>query len=648
MTLLFSYRSLSKAYGDDIVFEDLSFNFKEHERLGLIGSNGSGKSTLLKIVAGESSADDGEPYLKNPARLVYLPQEDILDPDRTIEETLMDSIKHEPVDDQERFRRVKRSLGRGGFGNAQALCGTLSGGWKKRVAISRALCLEPDLLLLDEPTNHLDINGILWLEEILKTAVFAFVAVSHDRCFLENVCSRIMEVGKCYPGGYLESKGGYIRFMEQREAFLQAQMKKEESLANKMRRETEWLNQGAKARTTKAKYRIDQAYELGRELERVRLRNRFTATVEIDFHGTERKTRLLLTCHNVGKNMPGISRSFSDNASKTLPHTSRPLPEESEQNGMLFKGITLKLLPGTRLGLMGENGSGKTTFINILENRIEPDEGVVKRAENLKIAIFDQGRSRLDPDMTLKDALSPAGDSVIYRGKSVHVVTWAKKFLFTPEKLTLPVRRLSGGEKARILMAELMREPADILLLDEPTNDLDIPSLEVLEESLMGFPGAVVLVSHDRFLLDRVANSILYLDGRGGAFMFADYHQCLEHRRRFAREDAGSTRGQDREREKSKGPLPGAKGRNRHKSSPLFSYKHKFELEQMEDKIIKAESRVEEVNACIEDEKTASDPETLARLCVDLQQAQEEVDRLYARWAELDDLKSSNTRRPLP
>jgi len=501
MTLLFSYKSIYKTYGEDAVFEDLSINVRTDEHIGLIGGNGSGKSTLLRLMADEATPDAGEKYLKQFTRLVYLPQEDRLEPEKTIEQILFEGLSGEGVDEQEQYRRVKRILGKCGFEDEHMRCSQLSGGWHKRVAIARALCLEPDLLLLDEPTNHLDIRGILWLEEILRNATFAFVVVSHDRCFLENVCQRVMELGKCYPEGYLTLNEGYILFAQYRENFLEIQLKQEEVLSNKMRRETEWLHQGAKARTTKAKYRIEQAEQLRLELGMIKNRNRQTGTVEIGFDSTERRTKQLLTCENLGKSM---------NEKK------------------LFENINLKLLPGTRLGLMGENGSGKTTFMSLLENKIAPDTGIIKRAENLKVAVFDQNRSQLDPDMTLKDALSPAGESVIYKNRSLHVVSWAKRFLFTPGQLTLPIRRLSGGEKARILIANLMLQPADVLLLDEPTNDLDIPSLEVLEESLLEFPGAVVLVSHDRFLMDRVCNNILYLDGKGGAGIFADYRQCLD------------------------------------------------------------------------------------------------------------------------
>ncbi|MBF0258403.1 MAG: ABC-F family ATP-binding cassette domain-containing protein [Desulfamplus sp.] len=624
MTLLLSYKSIYKTYGEEAVFEDLSLNIKGGERLGLIGGNGSGKSTLLKIMADESVPDSGEKYIKQFTRLVYLPQEDSLEPDKTIEQTLFDGLSGEDIDEQDRYRRVKRILGKCGFEDEHLTCSKLSGGWHKRVAIARALCLEPDLLLLDEPTNHLDIRGILWLEEILTNAPFAFVVVSHDRCFLENVCQRIIELGKCYPEGCLGLDGGYTQFSEYRENFLETQLKQEERLSNKMRRETEWLNQGAKARTTKAKYRIEQAETLRLELSMIKNRNRQTGTVEIDFDSTERKTRQLLTCKGVGKTINGKK---------------------------LFEDINLKLLPGTRLGLMGENGSGKTTFMSLLESKIEPDSGIINRAENLKVAVFDQNRSQLDPDMTLKDALSPAGESVIYKNRSLHVVSWAKKFLFVPSQLTLPIRRLSGGEKARILIANLMLQPADILLLDEPTNDLDIPSLEVLEDSLLQFPGAVVLVSHDRFLMDRVCNNILYLDGKGGSGIFADYRQCLNQQDKGIKEKKSHINSYGSSNEKSmdrdKGENTGTTGdlqKTKEKKSPsAFSYKHKFELGQIEDKILKAESELEAIQLKTSDPDVICNPEELAKACILMQKAQEDVDELYARWEELERLRVSDS-----
>ena len=603
MTLLFSYKSIYKSYGAQPVFEDFSITLKTKERLGIVGSNGSGKSTLLRLIAGISSPEKGEKFLKTTTRLVYLAQEDNLDPDKTVQQTLLDSLSGEDMDDQERYRILRKMLGTGGFSDKNLSCSCLSGGWRKRLAITRALALKPDLLLLDEPTNHLDIDGIIWLEEILKNADFAFAAVSHDRCFLENTCHSIMELGRCYPKGYFRVNGGYSEFEKIRFEFLESQLKEEDSLANKMRRETQWLRQGAKARSTKARFRIEQAGKIARELAGVKSRNRQANRPDINFNASFRKTKKLLTCTDIGK---------------------------SVEKRNLFENISFELLPGTCLGLIGENGSGKTTLMNILQGRTAPDTGKIKRADKLKIAVFNQNKQDLDPDMTLKEALSPCGESVIYRGDSIHVVSWAKKFLFTADQLSLPLRRLSGGEKTKILIADLMIQPADILLLDEPTNDLDIPSLEVLEQSLMDFPGAIVLVSHDRFLLKRLANTVLYLDGKGGSGIFADYNQWEK--------SEINTRKKKKEKKRKKN---GRTVKNGEKVSKVnFSYKDKYELEHIEEKILSAEKNAAALLKETKKEKNISDPETLREIYTLLHNAQEKIEGLYIRWEELEALKA--------
>ncbi|MEA1967818.1 MAG: ABC-F family ATP-binding cassette domain-containing protein [Thermodesulfobacteriota bacterium] len=608
MTLLFSYKSIYKSFGDEPLFTGLDININKNERLGLIGGNGSGKSTLLKLIANIDTPEEGERSLQNLANLVYIPQEDEFDPEETVTQTLFNALSKGNMEEQEQYRIVKRMIGTGGFSDENQKCNELSGGWRKRLAITRAIAQNPDLLLLDEPTNHLDINGIIWLENLLLNADFAFVVVSHDRCFLENVSHKIMELGRCYREGYLSINGGYVKFKKHRENFLQEQQKQEQSLSNKMRRETEWLNRGAKARSTKARYRIDQAEELRIELAALKRRNRQTNRVDINFNASSRKTKKLLICDNIGKSI---------------------------ENRTLFKNVNLELLPGTRLGLMGENGSGKTTFMNLLEEKIQPDTGEIKKADKLRIAVFDQNRSGIDPEITLKEALSPAGDSVVYKERSIHVVSWAKRFLFTPDQLVQPVKRLSGGEKARILIANLMLKPADVLLLDEPTNDLDIPSLEVLEQSLLEFAGAVVLVSHDRFLLDSVTNSILYLDGKGKTEIFADYTQCLEKKKRNNKE---------KKEKKEKIVKPSPKNSERTNSKKIqFSYKDKFELEQIEEKILSAETEADELETKTTDSKITSNPEKMNKLYIQLTLAQENVEKLYSRWEELEELKASST-----
>jgi ATP-binding cassette subfamily F protein uup len=601
MSLVFSLKNVSKTYGDDTLFHDLSIDFKLNEQLGLVGMNGSGKSTLLKMIANEIQPDTGELITKTGLKFIYLCQEDLLNPDLTVEQLLYDSIKDSPFDDKERHKIIQQSLGKGEFKDPNMRVGNLSGGWKKKLAITRALCYKPDILLLDEPTNHLDINGILWLENLLKSARFSFIVVSHDRAFLENVCFNVMEIAKYYPRGYFKIAGQYKKFEKERKKFLTGEKNKQSSLSSKMRREDEWLRQGPKARTTKAKYRIEQARKLKMELLALKERNKNTAMVDIDFHATGRQTKKLLRAYHLKKNIQGKE---------------------------LFSDITFELGPKTCLGVVGENGSGKSTFLSILEKKLLPDEGKVQWAENLKIAVFDQNRSRLNLELTLKQALNPGGgDSVNYKGHSIHVVTWAKRFLFMPDQLDMPIKRLSGGEKARILIANIMLTPCDILLLDEPTNDLDILSLEVLEDSIRQFPGAVVIVSHDRFLMDKVCHQILYLDPGSDALFFKDFNQIITHRQ--------NTHKKPKKNKKIKIQNP--------KSSLNFSYKDKYELDHIEEKILTAESDIEGLAGKIAQPEIMNNPEKIKHYCSLLKLAQEQAHILYERWEYLEDKKERSS-----
>jgi len=449
------------------------------------------------------------------------------------------------------------------------------------------------VLLLDEPTNHLDLEGILWLEGVLAEHARAFVVVSHDRYFLEHVATRMIELNRAFRDGLFEASGRYSDFLARRDEFLRGQAAYEESLANTVRREIEWLRRGARARSTKAKGRISAAGRLMEELDDARARGA-AGPAGIDFTSSQRRTRRLLGARGLAKEIDG-----------------RPL----------FRDLDLTITPGTRVGLIGPNGSGKTTLLGVLAGALAPDAGAIERADGLRLVRFEQDRAGLDPDQSLRRALAPEGDAVSFQGRSVHVASWAKRFLFRPEQLDVPVGRLSGGEQARILIARLMREPADVLMLDEPTNDLDIPTLEVLEDSLADFDGGLVMVTHDRLVLERVSTVILALDGAGAATAFADYAQWEAARPtpgRTPRHDAGPASTRERARTKRLG------------------YREQREWEGMEAAIVEAETAVKECQRAAEDPAIASDPAALQARYAALDAARAAVDRLYARWAELE------------
>ena len=590
-SLLLSCEAVGKAYGTRRLFDDLSFGLFEGDRAGLVGPNGSGKSTLLKILTGLEPPDRGTRSLRGGVRIGYVPQDPVFPSGLTIDDvvaTVLVDVEHD-----ERPGRIAQALGRAGLADGRGGVDTLSGGGKKRLAIARELAAEPDILLMDEPTNHLDLDGILWLEAVLRERARAFVVVSHDRWFLEHVATRMLELNRAYPKGLFETEGAYSEFLARREDFLRGQAAWEESLANTVRREIEWLRRGAKARSTKAKGRIKEADRLIEALEEARARGT-TASVGIEFTSSQRRTRKLLVARSLTKSLGG-----------------RPL----------FTGLDLALTPGTRVGLIGPNGSGKTTLLHVLAGTLAPDAGEIDRADGLRVVYFDQARKGLDPAQSLRRTLAPEGDTVSFRGRSLHVAAWAKRFLFRPEQLDVAVGRLSGGEQARIHIARLMREPADLLILDEPTNDLDIPTLEVLEESLADFPGGLVLVTHDRFLLERVSTQILALDGRGGTAIFADYAQWETARAEAAPASARTT-----------GSLPARRAR----ASRRLAYHEQREWDGMEQAILEAERLVATCQHAVDDPAITSDPMALQERYAALEAARAEVDRLYSRWAELE------------
>jgi ATP-binding cassette subfamily F protein uup len=595
MALIASCTGLTKSYGSRLLFESISLGISEGERLGLIGANGSGKSTLLKILAGKLEPDGGSISLRRNTRVGYVPQQPVFPEDETAYEVIAAAIRDEHLGELERAALVNQTLGRAGFADGSVRTTALSGGWKRRLSIARELAANPDLLFLDEPTNHLDLEGILWLERLLAAAPFAVVVVSHDRYFLDNVVNDMAELGRIWPDGLFRVPGSYSEFLEKKEQFLTSQSNRQEALANKVRREVEWLRRGPKARTGKSRARIDEAGRLIQELSDLETRS-VQRTTTIDFTATDRRTKRLLTVESVSKDLGGRT---------------------------LFRDLSFTLTPGTRLGLLGPNGSGKTTLLRLLSGELAPDSGAVTRADALRVVYFDQAREQLDPASTLREGLGAHGDHVIYRDRPIHVAGWAKRFLFDSGQLDRPVASLSGGEQARVLLARLMLQPADLLLMDEPTNDLDIPTLEVLEDSLTEFPGALVLVTHDRFLLDRVSTVVLGVDGNGGAQMFADYWQW-EQARAEARPKPAKEAGET----KPISAQPATKKK--------LSYLESREMEGMEERILAAEQELESLRAQMQAPDVVSDGVKLHEVYQRMQAAEARVDELYARWAELE------------
>jgi len=609
MPPILNAQGVSKRFGATPLFEKISFAVNEGDRIGLIGPNGAGKSTLLAVLAGEVEPDSGEVSVRRRARIGYVRQISEYAAGLTVRSVMEAALERASVPANEREQRLRETLGRAGFADdgtdtsirMDAEAASLSGGWRKRLAIAEAMVTEPDVLLLDEPTNHLDLEGIEWLEGVLRSARFACVVVSHDRYFLENVASEVVELSRVYAEGVLRVRGTYSKFLEGRELYMEAQSKMQEGLRNRVKTEIEWLRRGPKARATKAKARIDNAHELIGKLADVDSRTR-TSTAGIEFNATERQTKRLIEFEDVSISLGGRE---------------------------IVGGVNFNVTNGMKLGLVGPNGSGKTTILRAMSGEIPATSGTIKRANGLRIVYFSQLRE-IDPTLTLRRALAPDSDAVVYQDRVVHVASYAAKFLFTGDQLNQPVERLSGGERGRVLIARLMLQPADVLMLDEPTNDLDIPTLEILEEALLEFKGALVLVTHDRYMLDRVSNIVLGLDGHAHARVFADYSQWEE----WKGVEQGYVANQQAAANSSQRASASSNARSSTGKKKL-SYLEQREFDGIEERVDKADARMAAAHDRLEDHAVVTDPVALTEALAEMEAAQAEHDAVYQRWAEL-------------
>ena len=595
MPPILNAQSVSKRYGARVLFQDVSLVVSDGDRIGLVGPNGAGKSTLLSILARQEEPDSGDVAVRKRARVGVVLQTSEFKPGKTVREVLETALEAANVADNEREQRLRETFGRTGFPDEHAEAAKLSGGWRKRLAIMEGVITEPDVLLLDEPTNHLDLQGIEWLEEVIAGSMSACVIVSHDRYFLEAVSNETVELNRVYAGGLLRVDGAYSKFLEERQLYLAAQSKQQDSLRNQVKTEIEWLRRGPKARTTKSKARIDRAHEMIGELADMNSRSQ-KSSAGIDFNATDRQTKRLAELEHVALN-------FGDKA--------------------IVKDLNFVFTAGTRVGLVGPNGSGKTSLLRLLTGELEPTAGTIKQAHQLRVVYFSQARE-IDTKLTLRRALAPEGDQVVHNGRPVHVASWAARFLFTGEQLNQPVERLSGGERARVLIARLMLQPADLLLLDEPTNDLDIPTLELLEENLLEYPGALVLVTHDRYMLNRVSTVVLGLDGTGRAQQFADFGQWEDWMEQPAEPE----------------PLPQAAvapAPVTPTSAKKMSYMEQREWDGLETRIADAEARTAAAELALQNPAIAIDAASLQAALAEQAEAQAAAAVLYARWEQLAD-----------
>lgn len=605
MAILISAHKLGHSFGSKTLFHDLTFSIESGERIGLIGPNGAGKSTLLKILSQQMGPDEGTLSLQRGLRVGFLAQIPPFSAEATIQSSILEGC--DDPHDWENMARAQSlmsqlSLTEGSL-HADVLISQLSGGWKKRVALARELMKEPDLLLLDEPTNHLDVEGILWLEEFLASSSFATLTITHDRVFLQRVSNRIVELDRRHADGILSVKGDYAAYLEVRQDLLAAQESQETKLRNTLRRETEWLRRGAKARLTKQQARINRAEKLRESVEELGQRNQ-SVTAQLDFKSLEKNPKKLIEAK-------GISKSY--NGRMIVPPTD------------------LLISPKTRIGLIGPNGCGKSTLIRLLLGQETPDQGSVFHADKLQAAYFEQNRDSLNPEVSVLKTLCPVGEYVNYAGHSVHVRSYLSRFLFDSRQMEQPVGRLSGGEQSRLLLSLLMLRPANVLVLDEPTNDLDMATLDVLQDVLNEFDGAIILVSHDRYFLDQVSTQLLAFGfdekGKKTLVSFADlaqwedWHESQAELAQRAATLLANTTSVNVAAESGK--------------KKKLSYKDQRELDGMEERIQKSESRLATLTAESTQPDIVSNSTRLTLIMNEMAELQTEIDRLYARWSEL-------------
>lgn len=623
--------NISIAFGVHPLLNNANFQLDAGERVGLLGRNGEGKSTLMKIIAGNIQADHGDIWRQPGLRLAWLEQAPDLPGDATIYDAVAGGLGElgewltryhhlsQTAHDEQALKelgdlqhqleahngwqsgnRVETTLSKLAL-PGDLLISSLSGGWKRRVALARALVVDPEVLLLDEPTNHLDFESIAWLEEQLLNFQGAVLFVTHDRAFLQKLATRIVDLDR---GNLVSWQGDYNDYLRRKAAALEDEANQNAEFDKKLADEEVWIRQGIKARRTRNEGRVRALEQLRRE--RAQRRSRQGAASLVLERGDASGKKVV--------EVKDASFAYGD----------RPIVSH-------FSTVIQR---GDKIGLIGANGAGKSTLLKLLLKQLEPNSGAVEQGTNLEIAYFDQLRDQLDPDMTVADTIAHGNDFVDLPGGKKHVMSYLADFLFAPARARSPVKSLSGGEKNRLLLARLFTRPANLLVMDEPTNDLDLETLELLEEKLVGYDGTLLLVSHDRAFLDNVVTSVFVLDGSGTVEEYVGgYSDWLEQR----------PAPQPKVEPAKKAPeKPKAEPSQAAKKKKL-SYKEQQELNQLPDKIEQLETRQAELNALINSPAFyKNDPPTIALMMDELNQTVALLEQTYQRWEALDALADEN------
>ena len=606
--LLMSVREASVRYGEKAVFEDLTFNIHDGARIALVGKNGAGKSTLMNIITGALEPDAGERWQQEGLTIGYLRQD--ISPQEGM--TVSDYIFEEIADADRHAHSYKVDIVTDALQlNPQAQMTTLSGGQLRRAGLARCLVEEPDLLLLDEPTNHLDLEIIEWLEGYLKNYRGTLLCISHDRMFLANITSNVFWLDR---GTLKVSPKGFKHFDDWSAELLEQEERELRNRRQSVDIEVAWASRGVKARVKRNVRRIEKVKQMRDKLKADEVAYR-RATKTIDL----KPVQPLETSAKVVAEFHKVYKSF----------------ETTGQDVKILDQFSLRIQRGDRIGILGKNGSGKTTFLKMLLKELEPDQGRVKVRKELEFSYFDQKRGDLKPKDSLKKVLSPSGNDYIdVRGKQRHVCSYLKDFMFDPRDADMPVSHLSGGQKNRLLLAKVLANPKNGLILDEPTNDLDMDTLDMLEEVLSNYQGTLLVVSHDRDFLDQTVTKILAFEGDGEVTsLIGGYSDYLEHKKPEAPKSTSSKPQKQKEKPQTETPPPPQSD----EKPKRLTYKLEHELSQLPNKITKLEDEIKSLNAQLTDSDFyMRDPDGFHQATKDLQDAEAKLERYETRWLELD------------